>query len=212
MSVERREASGVTASPVTRHTSPESMSVDQFMNATQRMQAVGLQIAIEHMRRHKPQTTGVAVWQFNDCWPSISWSVVDYYGTPKRAYAEMKRLYAPVFASFDYPLVPLRAGDTVRGDVWLINDLNNEFQNVELRAELNGKEIYARRFDIAPDSSARVDALAMTLGEGENILRLMVRDGEQVLSDHIYDLNFCDIGEIGLIDRLMVEIGKRLMR
>ena len=192
--------------------SHESMTVDQFVNATQRAQAFGLQIAIEHMRRRKPRTTGVAVWQFNDCWQSISWSVIDYCGTPKRAYEEMKRLYAPVFGSFNYPLVSRRAGDTVRGDVWLINDLREPFDNVELRVELNDKIIYARRFDIAPDSSERVDSLVVTLGDGENNLRLLVRDGERVLSDHAYDLNFCDIGEIGLIDKLMVEIGKRLMR
>ncbi|MDE3090359.1 MAG: hypothetical protein KGJ80_13340, partial [Chloroflexota bacterium] len=189
-----------------------AMTTPDFIDATQRAQAFGLQVAIEHMRRHKPRTAGVAVWQFNDCWPSISWSVVDYYGAPKRAYAELKRLYSPVFASFNYELIARRAGDMVEGDLWLINDLRSSFQNAELCASLNGKEIFKRRVNVDPDSVARVDALSMTLGEGENILRLKVCWGPVTLSEHAYDLNFCDIGEINPLGALLVAVGKRLTR
>ncbi len=100
----------------------------------------------------------------------------------------------------------------MHGDLWLINDLLDVFENVELRAELNGNAIYARRVNLAPDSSEKIDALAVKFGDGENILRLSVRDGARVLSDHEYDLNFCDIGEIGVIDWLMLEVGKKLLR
>ncbi len=211
-----------------------AMTTESFIDTTQRAQAIGLQIAIEHLRRRKPQTgdassrgtkdskrnslpphdaaSGVAIWQLNDAWPAISWSVIDYYGTPKRAYDELQKLYAPVLASFDYEMTQRRPGDIVRGTLWLINDWLKSFEDIELRAELNGKEIYARRVNLAPDSSEKIDALAITLNEGENILRLVVRDGVNVLSDHAYDLNFCDVGEIGLLDGLMVAAGKWLMR
>lgn len=185
---------------------------EAFVNATQHAQAFGLQIAIEHIRRRKPQTVGVAVWQFNDCWPSISWSVVDYYGTPKRAYAALQKVYSPVLASFEYALIPRRAGDVVRGAVWVINDLGEAFDAADLRADLNGEEIYARRFDIAPDAVARVDALAVTLGAGENILRLRVTWRGQTLTENEYDLNLYDIGEISWLGKLMSAVAKRLMR
>ncbi|MBM3130120.1 MAG: hypothetical protein FJ009_16035 [Chloroflexi bacterium] len=186
--------------------------VEEFIDATQRAQAFGLQIAIEHLRRRKPQTTGVAVWQFNDCWPSISWSVVDYYGTPKRAYAELKKVYAPILASFDYALIPRRAGDTVRGDLWIVNDLRVACPHAELRADLNGLQVFARTLDIEPDSAMRVDALAVTLGDGENILRLQVIWRDQTLSDNEYDLNFCDEGEISWLGKLIATVAKRLMK
>jgi beta-mannosidase len=208
-----RGKEGKPASHGTRHSSHKNrMPVEEFVDATQRAQAIGLQIAIEHMRRRKGRAAGVAAWQFNDCWPAISWSVVDYYGAPKRAYEELQRLYAPVFASFDYSLQPRRAGDVVRGDLWLINDLRASFQNAELRAYLNGEEIYKCRVDIAPDSATRVDSLAVTLGAGGNILRLKVSWGPVTHSDHEYDLDFCDVGEIRFFDALLVAVGKRLMR
>jgi beta-mannosidase len=191
---------------------PLALRTEAFVDASQRAQAIGLQIAIEHMRRHKPQASGVVVWQFNDPWPAISWSVVDYYGTPKRAYHALTKLYAPVLASFDYEWRPRRAGDVVRGDVWIINDLRAAYSNAELRAYLNDKEIFERAINIEPDSATRVDALAMTLGDGENILRLQVTWQDDVLSDHAYDLNFCDVGESSLLSALMAAIGKQLMR
>ncbi len=189
-----------------------TMAVEDFAAATQRAQAIGLQIAIEHVRRRKPQTTGVAVWQFNDPWPAISWSIVDYYGTPKHAYHELKKLYSPVFASFNYELIPRRAGDTVRGDLWIINDLCAAYPNVKMCAYLNDAEVFNRALNIEPDSAARVDALQVTLSEGDNTLRLNVVWQDNVLSDHEYDLNFCDIGEISWLGALMVAVSKRLMR
>ncbi|MCX7839963.1 MAG: hypothetical protein N2559_10995, partial [Anaerolineae bacterium] len=198
-------------SPISNPQSPIS-NLQSLISATQRAQAHGLQIAIEHMRRRKPRTTGVAVWQFNDCWGAISWSVVDYYGVPKRAYWTMQRSYAPVLASFEYALQPHRAGDTVRGTLWLINDLRIAYHDAELRAELNGTEIFARTFDIEPDSATRVDTLAVTLGAGENILRLRVLWRGQTLSENEYDLNFCDIGEISWLGKLMVAVAKQLLR
>jgi beta-mannosidase len=189
-----------------------AMTTEALIDATQRAQAFGLQIAIEHVRRRKPQTTGVAVWQFNDPCPAISWSLVDYYGTPKRAYHELKKVYSPVLASFDYELIPRRTGDTVRGDLWIINDLRAAYPNAQLRAYLNGAEIFDRTLNIEPDSVARVDALAVMLGDGENILRLNVVWQDNILSDHEYDLNFCDIGEVSWLGALMVAVSKRLMR
>ncbi|MCI0477702.1 MAG: hypothetical protein L0Y55_15775, partial [Anaerolineales bacterium] len=186
--------------------------VESFIDATQRAQARGLQIAIEHIRRRKPQTTGVAVWQFNDSWPSISWSVADYYGVPKRAYFELQKLYSPVLASFDYALIPHRASEAVCGDVWIVNDLRAAYPSAELRAYLNDAQIFARAFDIEPDSAARVDTLAVMPSDGENIFCLQVRWRDQTLSENEYDLNFCDDGEISLLGRWMVAVAKRLMR
>src|SRR5207253_3871636 len=53
-----------------------------------------------HFRRRKPHCAGTLVWQLNDCWPVLSWALIDYHGFGKAAYHFVRRAYAPVLASF----------------------------------------------------------------------------------------------------------------
>ncbi len=184
----------------------------EFVAATQRAQTHALQIAVEHMRRRKGKTAGVAVWQLNDPWPNISWSIIDYAGVPKRAYYALKQLYAPVLVSFDYALAPRRAGDVVAGDLWLVNDRLESLAAVDVRAYHNGKEVYARRGGAGADSAARIDALTVRLADGANVLRLVACDDARVWCENEYDLNFCDVGEISLFARFFTFIANKLMK
>jgi hypothetical protein len=158
----------------------------------------------------------VAIWQLNDAWPSISWSVVDYYGTPKRAYEELARLYSPVLASFEYANAsarrPRSAGERVHGKLWLINDSLSAFESLDLHVLLNGSEIDARRAPLVPDSAECIGSLDVRLSKGDNILRLVLRDRERVLSDHAYDLNFRDEGRINPLVAMLYPIYTQFMR
>jgi beta-mannosidase len=196
--------------PTGSHVQPPKL--EDFVVASQRAQAFGLQIAIEHMRRRKGRTAGVAVWQFDDPWPAISWSVVDYYGRPKRAYEQLKRVYSPLLASFDYALKPRRAGEAVQGVLWLVNDRLWAYQDVDLRAYLNDDEIYAQSLRVAADSVEPVSSLRVPLSRGENWLRLVLRKDGSVLSENIYDLNFCDVGEINPLIALLYSVYMAFMR
>jgi len=83
-------------------------------------QAEGLKFAIEHYRRRKFECSGSIFWQFNDCWPGISWSVLDYYLRPKAAYYYVRRAFAPVLLSFKEENEGL--------SLWLANDTLQEWQ------------------------------------------------------------------------------------
>ncbi len=198
-----------------------AQGVEEFSAATQRAQALGVQIAIEHMRRRKDLTAsagrgraagGVAVWQFDDPWPAISWSVVDYYGVPKRAYIEMQRSYSPLLASFEYPVRQHRPGEIVSGQLWVINDWPHAFDDLELCAFLNDVQAFSRHVSAAPDFAARIDTLQVRLVDGENTLRLELREGTRVLATNLYDLNLYDDGEIHPLATLGYRLYDRLMR
>ena len=75
-------------------------SLQDYIDFTQWTQAEGLKFGIEHFRRRRPHCSGALLWQFNDCWPCVSWSLVDYDGVEKAAYHAVRRAFAPVLASF----------------------------------------------------------------------------------------------------------------
>lgn len=72
-----------------------------FTHLTQVTQADALSWAYKSWRHDwgspgNRKCGGVLVWQFNDCWPTMSWAVVDYYGVPKPAYYAIRRVLRPV--------------------------------------------------------------------------------------------------------------------
>ena len=93
--------------------------LEQYITYSQIAQAEGLKFGVEHFRRRTPHCSGALVWQLNDCWPVLSWSVIDYYGFPKAGYFFLRRAFAPVLASFK----TLECGDV---ELWVTNDLRDQ--------------------------------------------------------------------------------------
>jgi beta-mannosidase len=60
------------------------------------LQAKGIEMAIDAHRRNMPYCMGSLFWQWNDCWPSISWSAIDFIGKPKPVYYAVKRAFNPI--------------------------------------------------------------------------------------------------------------------
>ncbi|ELX09252.1 glycoside hydrolase family 2 sugar binding protein [Janthinobacterium sp. HH01] len=127
-------------------------TLEQYVDYTQLTQAEGLQFGIEHFRRRRPHCSGSLIWQFNDCWPGVSWSIVDYYGFAKAGYHYVRRAYAPVAASFT------AGADGV--ELWLVND-TPETAAGQLRLTLDafaGGTLWTRTVDylVAPHASRRL--------------------------------------------------------
>lgn len=68
---------------------------EDFVYTSQVLQARGMAQAVRAQRRHKPICMGSLYWQFNDAWPAVSWSSVDYYGEYKAMHYAMREAYAP---------------------------------------------------------------------------------------------------------------------
>jgi beta-mannosidase len=75
---------------------PISTQWEDFIYLTQLNQGLALKRCIEHWRANRPKTNGSIIWQLNDCWPVVSWSLVDSSYLPKLAYYFVKRAFAPV--------------------------------------------------------------------------------------------------------------------
>jgi len=76
---------------------PEDFS--DFVYVSQILQAEGLQKAFDSHISSRPYCMGTLFWQFNDCWPVMSWSAVDYYKQPKALYYFAKRSFENIHAA-----------------------------------------------------------------------------------------------------------------
>ena len=75
--------------------------MEQYAYASQFIQAEAMYYAYAGWRRlwkgsGSEECAGVLVWQFNDAWPCVSWSLADYHLRPKYAYFSIKRAIAPI--------------------------------------------------------------------------------------------------------------------
>jgi beta-mannosidase len=93
--------------------------LDQFITASQIVQAEALKYFIEFWRMNKGDRNGILWWNLRDGWPVISDAVVDYYGSKKLAYQYIKRVQTDVCVMI---------GDAKNGEhpVIAVNDTRNE--------------------------------------------------------------------------------------
>lgn len=67
--------------------------LNEYVNKSQQVQADGISKGIKAHLRAIPYCMGSLVWQLNDCWPAISWSMIDYHGRKKKLYFETQKLF-----------------------------------------------------------------------------------------------------------------------
>ncbi|WP_375105441.1 glycoside hydrolase family 2 protein [Paenibacillus sp. RS8] len=124
----------------------------EYIQFSMLTQAEGLRYGIEHYRRNKPDTSGALFWQFNDCWPGTSWSVIDYYGLPKASYHYARKFFAPVLLCVDHdPNGQLQ--------LWAVNDRREIYEDeAELTIyQMDGTIVYQRAFDVTVEANGKIN-------------------------------------------------------
>lgn len=82
---------------------------------------------------------GALLWQLNDCWPTISWAIADYFLRPKPAYYAMARVLAPIAVAVsrehhDWSVTHARPPKTSKFELWVVSSLQEEVEGlVELK-------------------------------------------------------------------------------
>jgi beta-mannosidase len=96
---------------ITRHL-PLAGGLDRFRYLSQVMQSLALRTGITHWRRLMPHNQGALIWQHNDCWPVISWALLDSDDAPKLGYYGVREAFDDVLLS-SVESEPKRMGDKV---------------------------------------------------------------------------------------------------
>ncbi|MGQ9629049.1 MAG: beta-mannosidase [bacterium] len=133
--------------------------IEQYIDFSMMVQAEGLRYGIEHYRRRKFHCSGALLWQLNDCWPGISWSVVDYYRIPKAGYYSVRRAFSPIALSFK------DGKETI--SLWGVNDTLEEYRGrVELsHGNFAGKVMWREEMDVVIPANSSVEIRSIPLSE-----------------------------------------------
>jgi beta-mannosidase len=112
---------------------PQASDLETLIRSSQAYQALVLRYHTEFYRKHKFRPCNGAIqFMFRDCWPAITWSVVDYYGGLKEGYAALKQAFRPVHVLMDWPRA-LIAGRPMKHRVFVVNDLRAPLHDVSVR-------------------------------------------------------------------------------
>jgi beta-mannosidase len=116
---------------------------ESFLYVSQVLQAQGIKIGAEHLRRIMPRNMGSLYWQANDCWQVASWSAMDYFGRWKALMYYTRRFYSPMLIS---PHI-----DDGQMNIYVVSDSPVE-KHAELKIrliDLNGSELMTRTADVS---------------------------------------------------------------
>jgi beta-mannosidase len=94
---------------------PEPKDFESFLYVSQVLQAEGIKLGAEHLRRIMPHNMGSLYWQIDDCWPVASWSSIDYFGRWKALQYYSRRFYNNLLVS------PHPEGDSL--NLYVVSDL-----------------------------------------------------------------------------------------
>jgi beta-mannosidase len=155
---------------------------------SQILQGYGIKIGAEYWRQTMPKSMGCVFWQYNDIWPGMSWSSVDYFGRWKALHYMARKFYAPIlvsgledagketvdiFVSSDLPAAS-------RGTLtWNVTDLEGKSL---LRDSLN-VEIPAR--ESRKVKTLDIRGFAGALPKGEILTWLALRVGGKAVSENL---------------------------
>jgi beta-mannosidase len=180
----------------------------EFVANSQKYQADLIKFAIEHYRRVKYQKIGSFFhFLFDDCWPSVTWSVVSYDRKPKPGYFALQRAYQPVLVGADLEKTVWSKGKNLPADaanggasalVWIVNDQHQALEGITCEAYLRGggKDVRVaqnlRPASVPADSVVDAGWLEFTLpagvAPGGYDVVLLLKQGERTLSENAYSV------------------------
>lgn len=174
------------------------MTLESYTYATQLLQAEAMSYAVRGWRRlwkgpgHE-ECAGNLIWQLDDCFPAVSWSLVDSAMRRKLAYYTTKRNYAPIIVGIDRQVqkepknefTHVDVDTLVRAEIWGSNLTLRPFHG-ELEISLftlSGTLIEKNQVDInmAPNRSANLNVNVLPSNEEPVIVSArLLKDGKAI--------------------------------
>ncbi len=171
-------------------------NVKEFIYNSQEYQSDLLKTAIDFYRRGKnSDITGIFQFMFIDCWPSITWSVVDYFGVKKKGYSALQKAFQPLYISVNIRQKKYFAGQKLKIDYWIINDYHKVYESCRLIVSI-GDDITCNILLKAIDKDSisffywekNEIKLPDKIKTGKYRLDFELKQGEDIISSNDYEI------------------------
>jgi beta-mannosidase len=153
--------------------------LDDFIFASQSVQAEAMKFFVEMWRGGKPERSGIIWWNIRDGWPILSDAVVDYYNSKKLAYYFIQNVQhnACVFIN--------DAQDNMHPLV-AVNDTRQPAEgSVEVIDVASGDRIYKGSFSIEANGRTLIDTLPERDGQGILFIKYTI-NGKAYANHYLY--------------------------
>lgn len=155
--------------------------LDDFIFASQSVQAEAMKYFIEKFRGHKFEpNTGMLWWNIRDGWPLISDAIVDWYNSPKMAYWFIKNAQTDVCAlmndpvSGGYPLV-------------VVNDTREDVKGTLTVTDVKtGSVVFKGGYEVPANGKVTVASIPERAGQGMFKISYTGRGGERLDNHYLY--------------------------
>lgn len=171
-------------------------TMEQFVRYMQTAHGLLLQYAADWFRSRWPECTAAFSWCLNAPDPNtLCWSLIDYFGVPKRAYYYQRRAYEKLHigaTSFD---ISMPIGEEWRAKLFAVNETDETIKNATLRVKLVDSSFRMLKektcvCDIAKNQTSRLGYFTYFVSEKTEeitvffIVELFI--GEKILSRSVY--------------------------
>ena len=153
--------------------------LDEFVFASQSVQAEAMKYFVEMWRGRKFERTGIIWWNVRDGWPIVSDAVVDYYGSKKLAYYFLSNVQKNVCVFVNDPVdgaYPLVA----------VNDTRHPAEGtVTVTDVATGREVFKGSYRVGANGRETIARLPVLEGQGMLLIRYEA-DGERFGNHYLY--------------------------
>lgn len=153
--------------------------LDDFIRASQIVQAEAMKFFVEMWRGDKPNRSGIIWWNIRDGWPILSDAVTDYYNSKKLAFYFLKNVQENV-------CVFINDAKNGKHPLVAINDTRQSSKgSVEVRDVATGNLVYKGDFTVEANGKAEIEALPVMKGQGMLLISCKI-DGKDYKNHYLY--------------------------
>lgn len=114
----------------------DAEQLDEYVKASQYLQAESLRYIVESVMRRAPKASGVLIWMGNEPYANFSnTSLVQYDGVPKPVYGWIRQCFESLHLSCKYDKVYFSKGEEFRCEVFL-HKIEDSHCDVQVQAQL----------------------------------------------------------------------------